>query len=187
LEPSFWLGGARFVADLLRGGWRFWRRNKRKLTASEVVQLRHKSKSEFEERITERKRQGLRSDVIVRDVRRLDSYPDGNVRKGISPWFKVGLMGTYHRGILAGLSWEGLIDDENGGWRLADRRTGEIRSLRAILIGYIPFEMVEAVDWAGDEIYSFPHIFCYFDAKSNEPYVKIAYCEERHLALQLSF
>ena len=43
--------------------------------------------------------------MIVRDVDRVDDYPDGDTKgKGISAWFKVELLGTYHRGIEVGLS-----------------------------------------------------------------------------------
>lgn len=49
-----------------------------------------------------------------------------------------------------------------------------------MLIGYVPYENIETVNWDGDEYYSFPHIFCYFDTKRKEPYETLEFCEEKH-------
>jgi hypothetical protein len=43
-------------------------------------------------------------DLIIRDINRMDNYPDSDEKRNKIPsWFKGGLMGTYHKGILAGL------------------------------------------------------------------------------------
>ena len=46
------------------------------------------------------------------------------------------------------------------------------------MIGRVPFEQIEAVEWGGDEYYSFPHIYCYFDAKNKQPYEELVLCAE---------
>lgn len=61
--------------------------------------------------IAKRLRSKLIMDVIIRDMERIDSYPESSDKnKGISPWFKAGLMGTYHKGIQVGLNW-GVIEN----------------------------------------------------------------------------
>jgi hypothetical protein len=49
-----------------------------------------------------------------------------------------------------------------------------------VLTGFIPYENIEMIDWDGDQYYSYPHLYCYFDFKG-EPYERIAYCEKRNL------
>jgi hypothetical protein len=67
----------------------------RRLSPQKIVQLRQKWKNQFETKLLERRRAGLRNDVIIRDMRRLDNYPETEDKdKGISPWFRVGLMAT---------------------------------------------------------------------------------------------
>jgi hypothetical protein len=39
----------------------------------------------------------------------MDHYPEIDEKaKGISPWFRAGLIGMYHRGVLIGLRWTTL-------------------------------------------------------------------------------
>lgn len=84
LEYGFLSPAYRILKDIyaaIRGA-------KRRLSSSEVIQLRQKWKKEFEGELLRRKKEGLRCDVIVRDMRRVDNYPDTNDKeKGISPWF----------------------------------------------------------------------------------------------------
>ena len=121
----------------------------------------------------------MRSDVIIRDVKRLDFYPDDpKIKKGISPWFKVGLAGTYHRGILVGINWVGLVKDGQN-WRLKNLKTKEESRITAALMGYIPYENIVSVDWDGDEYYGHAQIYCHFDARKGEPSEKIIYCEKK--------
>jgi hypothetical protein len=120
-------------------------------------------------------------DVIIRDVRRVDEYPDTTKGRGISPWYKCGLMGTYHKGILLGLSWEMLTSEGANSWRYTNHQAGESGDLKVILIGYVPYENIEAINWNGDEYYGEPHFYCHFDAKRGEPYEKLAFCEKREL------
>lgn len=138
---------------------------KRRLTPSQVIELRSRWKPEFEQHIWGTHRKELRSDVIIRDMNRLDAYPNINEKeKGISPWFRLGLVGTYYRGILIAHSWGGLKKDGDG-WRYPDYKAGEKRDLAVLLISRIPYENIEQVDWNGDEIYGYPHIYCWFNNK----------------------
>ena len=50
-----------------------------------------------------------------------------------------------------------------------------------ILIGYVPYENIEAINWDGDEYYVNPHLYCYFDTKRREPYEKLVFCEKREI------
>lgn len=116
-------------------------------------------------------------------MKRVDNYPnDDDKRKGISTWFRVGLLGTYHRGIQVLLRIDKLTKDRQfNKWRYTDYKAGENGDLKVFLVGFILFENIEAVDWGGDEYYGFPHIYCYFSAKSKEPYEKVVFCVEKYL------
>ena len=163
---------------LLKDGAGFLRSRRRRLSAAQVVQLRAKWKPIFEGNIRERQRKGLRSDVLVRDMKRIDAWPDKDPpKRGISPFFKVGLLDTYTRGILVGMRWTTLVKDDRS-WRYPNRGAGEEGETLA-LCGYIPYENVEQVDWSGDEYGGEPHIYCYFDARSKEPYERVAFCEKK--------
>lgn len=162
------------VPGLALQAWRFVRRHHRQLTPAQRIAARNKWKAPFEAEIRKTFRAGLRNDVIVRDVRRVDQYPEAKEGRGISSWFRVSLLGTYHRGVHLGLSGKGLTYDEAlGGWRYTDYGAGESPELRAILIGNVPYEQIEEVDWQGDEFYPYPHLYCHFDRR-REPYEVIA-------------
>lgn len=172
IAPGFAYSFAKDVYSWLRG-------QRRHLTAAEVLELRNKWKPLFEKEILKTNRNDLRQDVIIRDAKRFDNYPDVDDRsKGISPWFRVGLVGTYHKGILAGLAYVGLIQHGRDEWRCVDYRANETSDITVLLTGRIPFEAIQAVDWHGDEYYHYPHIYCHFDAKKKEPYEQLVFCVE---------
>jgi len=139
---------------------------KRRLAPAQVIELRSKWKPQFEQHIWEDFKKKLRKDVIIRDMKRIDAYPNIDEKeKGISPWFRLGLVGTYHRGIYVAHGWGGLVKNGDGGWRYPDHKAGEKRELAVLLISSIPYENIEHVDWDGDEIYGYPHIYCWFNNK----------------------
>ncbi len=150
-----------------------------KLDPEKVIAHRQKWKKEFEFHFRYIDEASVYGEAIIRDVRRMDSYPiiDGK-EKGISPWFKVGLLGLYHRGIQVGLRYEGIkFDETNNGWRFY-RYDEEEPDVRAIIIGRIPFDAIVEIDWEGDEYYYVPHIYCRFDQKKKEPYEEIVFAEQ---------
>jgi hypothetical protein len=173
-------------ASLLRAGisvgetaWKVLRPKRRRLTPSDRLAARAKWRASFEEEIRKNHREGLSRDVIVRDVGRVDQYPDCKEGRGISPWFRCALVGTYHRGIYLALRAESVVfDHAHGGWRSVNWDGGERTEGTTLLIGSVPFEQIEHLDLNGDEYYSYPHIYCHFDIK-RQPYELIAYYIER--------
>jgi hypothetical protein len=169
-----------FAYNILKDGWIWFRRKGRRLTTQQVVQRRQHWKAEFESRMPDIRREGIDPEIIIRDMKRVDSYPHIiEKKKGISPWFRVGLMALYYKGIQVGLRWGELtFDEEEDQWRYTNYDAGE-KGKKAILIGFIPYESIENVDWVGDEYYRCPHIYCYFDVRRKEPYERLVFCEER--------
>lgn len=175
--------GAGILYNAIKDASSWFRRRFHKLSPEERLARRDRWKERFREEIWKIEEQELRQDVIVRDVRRLDDYPDSVDRKGISPWFRVALVGQYHRGIELGLSLHSLAFEKNegpsGAWRLADPNA-DTDTITAYLIGYVRYDEIEQVDWNGDEYYNFPHIFCHF-SRGGQPYEKIAFCERKSI------
>ncbi len=145
-------------------------------TPSERVQHHERLRVLFREEVLRCQAQNLRKDVIVRHVNRIDAYPDGSDAPGISAWFKVGLLDTYHAGIEVGLGWEGLVDSPRG-FRKADYAKEERGEVTLMLIGEIPYDFIEDMNPDGDEYYYLPHIFCHF-ANHGEPYERLYYAEQ---------
>ena len=179
-EPILPLG---FLYSLVKDavGWvvrLVWR--KPRLTNEEKIERRERWRPIFEAEVTKNWREKLRSDVIIRDVRRMDKYPDIDEKaRGISPWFRVGLADTYHRGILVGFHWDELVTTPEGGWREKDfNEDGEDGEIVKVLVaGRIPYDAIETVNLDGDEFYYYPHIYCHFDTKQ-QPYESVGYFQE---------
>jgi hypothetical protein len=153
--------------------WRWARRNKRNLTPQDRLALRTKWKPTFEQFLLDRRQKKLNQDVIIRDMRRMDHYPGHSAGRGISSWFRCGLIGTYEKGIMVGLSWEGVVQDIDG---VRVIKPGERQQTTLMRTGFIPYENVESVDWTGDQYYPYPHIYCYFDVKGM-PYERIGFAD----------
>jgi hypothetical protein len=175
-----WMPYGRVTWGVAIGAWKLLRG--RNLTPQEKLALRSKWRPLFEGYIAEQRRQRLRFDAIIRDMKRIDNYPDTeDDGKGISPWFRVGLIDTYEKGFMAGLRWTSLVQDkETGDLRFPNRGKGEKGDISLMVTGYIPYENVESVDWEGDRYYNYPQIYCYFNYKG-EPYERMAFCEQREL------
>lgn len=159
-------------------------REKRNLTPKDRIALRDKWRPTFESYFAEMGRNDYQGDAIIHDIDRLDEYPKLKERSGISSWFRVGLLGTYNHGILVGLGWT-YLKESPGGW--TDNPKGYLDgSLKVAIIGEIPYESIESVNFDGDKYYNKPHIFCYFDFKT-EPYERIFYGEEFRMGAKLPF
>lgn len=102
----------RVVWSAAIGGWKFWRGRKRRLSPQEVLTLRNKWKPLFTEWLQLHNHKKLRTDVIIRDIKRMDSYPEIKEGKGISAWFRTGVIDTYEKGIMLGLGTHELMHDE---------------------------------------------------------------------------
>lgn len=173
-----------FIYGVAKDIWFAIRGRRRRLTPMQALALHQRWKKEVEEKLVElRAADNYGVEGIIRNVERRTEYPDvKDSEKGISPWFRVGLMGTYHRGIKVGLQWRELVFDKRlEKLRYADYKRGEKGEVKVILMGYIPYENIEAIDWNGDEYYGGPHIYCYFDARKNEPYEKLCFCQPQDL------
>jgi hypothetical protein len=154
------------------------RHGRQRLSASEIIARRQKWKPLFQQEIWKTHTDKLRQDAIVRDMKRIDQYPDAEEGKGISPWFRVGLVGIYHRGIYLGLRWCTLTKDDDGThWRETNYSAGEQGDIRVALLGSVPYEYIDNVDWDGDEYYPYPHIYCYFNFRK-EPYEHLGFYTE---------
>jgi hypothetical protein len=179
-----WLTGSlaySFSKDLVGGLIRKFK----PMPPQQKIELRQKWKPQFEEHILDHFARKLRSDVIIRDVRRVDQYPNTEKNeKGISAWFRLGLVGTYHRGILVAFQSNRLVEVGEGEFRFLDydndNQETKDDALKVLQIGMIPFENIESVDFEGDEYYSYPHIYCNFTNKG-EPYERVAYFTQNQL------
>ncbi|WP_217511773.1 hypothetical protein [Vibrio metschnikovii] len=151
-----------------------------RLTNSEKVSKREELRLIFDDKLLEIRSNKLSSDIILRDVDRADSYPETSDEPGISSWFRLGLLETYHRGIRVALRIGSLVEIENG-YRFRDYVNGEDGDIKVWMVGEIPFESIESINWSGDEYYGKPHIYCHFEHDQGEPYERIVFCEEREL------
>lgn len=154
-------------------------------TSEEKIALREKWKPIFEDKIRDNFARELRSDVIIRDVRRDDQYPNiGKRTKGISPWFRAGLTGSYHRGLIIGLRYQKLVGLGCDKYRVLDfdKDGDDVKqdAITVILAGLVPFENILSVDMDGDEYYSYPHIYCHF-SHGGEPYEETGFFTEGQL------
>ena len=99
-------------------------------------------------------------DAIVRELRRRDSYPDVDESlHSTSRWFKVELKGTYHAGIEVFTSVQ-EVEVVDGIARPADPNQTGARAV--YVVGRIPYDAIEGIDWEGDEYYGFTHVYCHF-------------------------
>lgn len=147
--------------------------------ASNAEKIRHREqlRKEFEKELLEIKTKDLRSDIIIRDVDRVDGYPNTDDEDtGISAWFRLGLLETYTRGIRV-LLRIGMLTQYENGYRYTDYNSGEKGDIKAFLVGEIPYDSIVTVNWEGDEYYYFPHIYCHFN-HVGEPYERLIFCEK---------
>jgi hypothetical protein len=165
------LFGGSLIYSVAKDAWAAIRGRRRRLSSKRVLELRQKWKKEIDPTLWKRSQQKLGLDAIIRDMKRLDQYPEDTKanRKGISAWFKVGLSSTYHNGIEVNLGWHGLVKDANG-WRLLDYEAGEKEGKTVALIATIPYERIESIDWSGDNFYGESQIYCHFEGKGSVPY-----------------
>ena len=122
----------------------------------------------------------LDNPIVIRDFGRIEQYPKAKTDKGISPSFKIWLVGTYYNGIMVsfGMMYITYIKavEDNTNWYYCDNE--DPHGKKVFLLGKIPYDRIEEVNWQGDEWNNYdPQVFCRFDSKSNEPYDELVYCE----------
>jgi hypothetical protein len=160
----------------------------RRPPAREIVEHRVRMRAEIEERLRRHRREGSSpadrpdyEDIVVRDVRRLDAFPDLDADEiGISPWIKLEVHGLYHRGIEVFLfDVKKAVQIEGarglGDWRFLGEGEFSDDAVNAVPVGRIPFDFIEKIDWSGDEYYGAPHFFCRYAGPFREPYEEIIY------------
>ncbi|MFC3267711.1 hypothetical protein ACFOED_01620 [Vulcaniibacterium thermophilum] len=155
-------------------------RNERFHSNSERLRHRERLRQLLQEEIYNCRAKSLRQDVIIRDVDRADKYPDTDPNeKGISAWFRVGLIDTYDKGVLLGLRYGGLKECE-GGYRFVDFVNEEKSDRTVLLVANVPYDSIAEVNLDGDEYYHFPHIYCHFDFEG-QPYERLWFAEKKQL------
>jgi hypothetical protein len=118
--------------------------------------------------------------IFIRDFGRIEQYPKAKTDKGISPSFKIWLADTYHNGIMVSfgvmeITYIKAVEDKTN-WYYCDSEDPHRKKVH--LLGKIPYERIEEVNWQGDEWNNYyPQVFCRFDSKSKEPYDDLVYCE----------
>ena len=170
----------RVVWSSISAGWQFWRSLKRRLSPQKTLTLRAKWRPLFTEWLQLHNYKKLRTDVIIRDIKRMDSYSKTSETKGSSAWFRSGVIDTYEKGIMLGLGTYELVYDEQKDVYYYPPN-GKRGNTRLTFTGFVPFKNIESVDWDGDQYYSYPHIYCYFDGKDKLPYERLSFCERRTL------
>jgi hypothetical protein len=149
-------------------------------TPSEKLEKRKERKAEFEKYLSSyRKTASGSSEMIIRDIARIDNYPQIEKGRSIAPWFKVEVQDIYlNRGIEVLVWVEKIRYIKDKGYVWAHYK--EENAITVYLIGRILFESIESVDWDGDENYNIPHLYCRF-SKKNGPYTELIYSEKMEL------
>lgn len=181
VEPGFeplvgiLLGGVGIAANA--GAYPLLKKG-RNLTPEQKIALRDKWRPVFRDYFQKLARDQRRTDVIVHDVARLDTYPNVDEKgRGISSWFRVGFLGSYDTGILLGLRWTNLVQDGDVWHEDDDKQPG---SIKVMVVAEVPFEVIEFFNPDGDDYYGKPHVFCHFDYNGS-PYKRRYYGEERQV------
>jgi hypothetical protein len=87
-------------------------------------------------------------------------------------------MGTYQRGVLLGLRWT-YLQEQDGSWKELSSGNNE-GAVKVMLLGEVPYEAIESVNFDGDHYYNKPHLFCHFE-HAGQPYERLLYGEEFQL------
>ena len=121
-------------------------------------------------------------DIIIIDISRMNEFPKIDEHSvGISPWFKLDVLGFYHRGIEVFLDDSRKViqtrdDDGLLGWRFLKKGEDSESAMYAFAIGRIPFDFIERVDWSrSDGYYDSPHVYCRFAGPLGGPYENVIY------------
>lgn len=150
-----------------------------RLSPEERVAARERMRPRFQQYFWECAKKNYQGDAIIRDIDRIDEYPEINEEaKGISSWFRIGFLAANDDSILVGLKLTYVTVGEKG---LVESVSGkEEGATKAYLIGEIPYESIESVNFDGDDYYNKPIIFCHFEYEGG-PYRRLFYGAESRL------
>lgn len=153
----------------------------RQYSPQAILEARAKWYPKFYEEVYRCWNENLRQDAHVVNLKYVKQYPDSDFAskfKGISPWFRVGLVQALSDEFAVMHSVSHLKPFE-GGWihtRYDDQDPDVIQAFR---IAYIKYENVEHVDWHGDQYTNLPVIYCRFKGREiGTPYDRVCYCTE---------
>ena len=122
-------------------------------------------------------------EIVIIDISRMNKFPEIDEHGvGISPWFKLDVVGFYHRGIEVFLSDsrkairtadpDGLLST----WRLLTEGEDSESAIYTVSIGRVPFDFIESVDWSrSDGYYNAPLFYCRFVGPLRGPYEDVVY------------
>lgn len=139
-------------------------------TNAEKIKRRVELKTEFQKKLVWNTHLKVFDTAIIRHIDRADNYPNVDNKKGVSPWFRLEVKGFYHKGIEVFIGFSSArVVNEN--WQFC--KSKDKNAATVFIIGKIPFDLIETVDWSGDEYYAEPHIYLHYNRKRKEPYEQI--------------
>ena len=146
----------------------------KKPAPASVLKHRLDLRNDFQQNLPAPNNLGIRGEAIIRDLDRMDSYPNVDLRRqGISPWFEVEIKGLYERGLEVFIAMPRRIrKDMYGEWKISD--PGDEEGILAYQVARIPSDVIEYVDWDGDAYHRTPHIYCHYKFKGG-PYEEIVF------------
>ena len=151
---------------------------------AEIIRI-ERLRDEIHNRATYRNKETGYGDFLIRDVERDRSYPPELVSNPSSSKppssYQVLLVDFAPHGlrVLQGMAEriKQVVDEST--WCLASDEDKD--AYTAYIVSVIPYSGIVAINWHGDPVNPFPHIFCRFDGMRGWPYSKIEYCECRPL------
>jgi hypothetical protein len=163
--------GLKTAGSVFKAGvWAYKKLRRPKIDPVALAKRRVELKKEFLRHMPLPDDYGICGELIIRDIERMDTYPNHDAqRKGISPWFGVELKGLYERGIEVHFGVRCLVKrDMYGDWKFTQFEGPDTRL--AYPVARIPFDVIELVDWDGDDRYHCPHVYCQFSLIRKQPY-----------------
>lgn len=136
------LGGGKWILENFFPDWfRELSNRMKKKDPKEILEYRSRMKKEIKEGFYKWHKAGnTRDEIVVRDLKRMDNYPDvDDSTKGISPWFRVGYKGLYTSGVEVFLSMPMYAVIKNDKWELSHE--GKDGGKLAYQVGGIPFRI----------------------------------------------
>lgn len=158
---------------------KLFRKKYKKPEPLHVLKHREKLKEEFNENIRKKDQYGIRGNMIIRDINRMNEYPDFDYKKKrISPYIRVELKDMYHKGIeVFRPDPEYIKKNDEGKWEFTEYDSPGDK-IKVWPIPRIPFDYIEYVNWDGDEYHNFPIVFCKFKGVNGSPYEEIPFFSE---------